>query len=170
MELNETGRHQAEDAFWTVKEHKLINNPIIFSSHLQRARETAEIFVSKLDNQVSIKRMEGLQERYYGDYRKAPPENPYAYKPEDAETTDNFQKRVQESLLSIFEQTSKDAGDLIIVSHQKVFEFLAEWLSHQKLRLDQGGVCHFKFEDGEFVAEVYASSSSSSSTSTSDSE
>ncbi|MBN9413192.1 MAG: histidine phosphatase family protein [Candidatus Paracaedimonas acanthamoebae] len=161
LELDETGRHQAEGAFWTVKEHQDIHKPIIFSSHLKRAFETATIFANKLGEHVSIELVEGLQERYYGDYRDAPPENPRAYQPADAESTEAFQRRVQETLISIFKQTPKDEGDLIIVSHQKVFEFLAEWLSHEKLRLDQGAVCHFRFEDGKFSAEIYKSSSAS---------
>lgn len=161
LNLNGTGRHQAEQAFFVVKEHKVITTtPIIYSSHLQRAYETATIFADKLAEETTIHQLEGLQERYYGDYSKAPSHNPRAYKPSDAESIEDFQKRVHNTFISIFEQSPQKSGALIVVSHQKVFEFLTEWLSHKKLRLDQGGVCYFKFKDGVFSPQIYESSSS----------
>lgn len=163
LKLNENGRHQAEEAYKLVTEHKSIKNPIIYSSSLQRAYETATIFANKLPQETTIKQVEGLKERYYGDYSQANLSSISDYKPIDAESTDTFQRRVRESLNEILKTTHSDNRELIVVSHQKVFEFLTEWLSHTKLKLGQGGVCYFKFNDGTYSAEIYESSSSDSS-------
>jgi broad specificity phosphatase PhoE len=165
LELNENGRHQAEGAYQLVVEHKSIRNPIIYSSSLQRAYETATIFAKKLPEKTTIKQVDGLKERYYGDYSQALPHSVSDYKPTDAESTDTFQRRVRESLIEILKNPHSDERELIVVSHQKVFEFLTEWLSHTKLKLEQGGVCCFKFHDGTYSAEIYESSSSDSSSS-----
>lgn len=154
LRLNETGRHQAETAYKTVQEHQTIKRPVIYSSHLQRAQETATIFANKFLLEIPIILKEGLQERYYGDYSKATTKNYRDYQPLDAESVETFQQRVRNALIEIFNQIPDSAGDLIVVSHQKVFEFLAQWLSNQQLRLEQGGVCYFKFKDGGFYPEI----------------
>lgn len=159
LKLNENGRHQAEQAAELVKEHKSIINPIIYSSPLQRAYETAIIFAKKLPHEPTIEQIDGLKERYYGDYSQAQPKSLSDYTPVDAESTSTFQKRVRATLIKILKDTHSDEHELIIVSHQKVFEFLAEWLAHEKLKLEQGGVCYFKFNNGSYSADIYESSS-----------
>ena len=162
LNLNEKGKHQAAQAAAVVKEHKTIIDPIIYSSPLQRAYETATIFTIKC-SLTNIIKIEGLKERYYGDYSKAHANVLSNYIPEDAESTPAFQKRVRDTLIAIFKSTLSDERELILVSHQKVFEFLTEWLSHKKLKLEQGGVCYFNYKNGVYSAEIYESSSSDSS-------
>lgn len=140
LKLDETGQYQATQAYTIVKEH-LIDCPIIYSSHLQRAHETANIFANKFIQTPQIILKEDLQERYYGDSKITPLKNSKL----NAESNEIFQQRVCDVLREIFEQTPKNIKNIIIVSHQKVFEFLTEWLSGNKLRLNNGGVCHFKF-------------------------
>lgn len=155
LELNETGQHQAERACRAIEAHLTASKSIIYSSQLRRAKETAAIIVSNLAEKIPIIEKEGLQERYYGDYRLADPKNYRDYIPEDAESIEVFQQRVQDIFVEIFNQTPKYAETIIVVSHQKVFEHLSEWLSGTKFRLEQGGVCHFKFIDHIFYPEIY---------------
>lgn len=162
--LNEIGRCQANEAYnLIIENYNSIPTPIIFSSHLERALETANILASHFENKPLIIKVTGLEERYYGDYRNADTDNLSAYVPPDAESLDHFKGRVTEALRKILEQTYQDTRTLVLVSHQKVFEYLAELLTGEKLRLDQGGVCCFEFRDDKYFANVYESSSTATS-------
>ena len=162
--LNEIGRYQANEVYkLIIKNYNSISNPIIFSSHLERALETANILASHFENKPPITKVNGLEERYYGDYRNADTDNLSAYVPSDAESLDHFKGRVTEILRKILEQTYQDTRTLILVSHQKVFEYLTDLLTGEKLRLDQGGVCCFKFKNNKYFANVYESSSTATS-------
>jgi broad specificity phosphatase PhoE len=81
-----------------------------------------------------------------------------SYTPIDAESLESFQNRVRCALEDILRLTHTDDKLLILFSHQKVFEFLSEWLSHKKLKLQQGGACYFKYKDGEYEADIYGPS------------
>ena len=182
LELNEVGRYQATNAYNLASANYPITNPIIYSSHLKRALETAHIFASyfgKDKPKPSIIQIEGLQERYYGDYRNVDRGIPYPSEqlcwerriplwlrgdvikqeldlPADAESIEDFRCRIRETIQKIFNETYPLGPNhtLILVSHQKVFEFLAESLADKKLKLNQGGVCYFRFSNGKYVVEV----------------
>ena len=153
LKLNDIGRKQAEHAYSIVTKHITIRDPIIYSSPLQRASETATIFVNYLLQKTMITKIDGLQERYYGDYSKAEQQDLFNYLPDDAESTDMFKKRIYESLILIFKNNQHNST-LIIFSHQKVFEFLAQWLCNKNLKLDHGGICYFKYRDGGYISEI----------------
>jgi hypothetical protein len=57
-------------------------------------------------------------------------------------------------LQEIVEETSIDKN-IIIISHQKVFEFLTLWLTNKTLKLDQGGICYFKCINNTYHVEIY---------------
>jgi len=152
LKLNENGYHQAAQAAELIKQHRTIINPIIYSSSHQRAYETAKIIAQSFSHIPIIKQIDGLKERYYGNYSQSQSSN---HIPNDAESIHTFQKRVCDTLIEIFEDIISDECELILVSHQKVFEFLTEWLTHEKLKLEHGGVCYFKFKDGVYSAEIY---------------
>jgi broad specificity phosphatase PhoE len=155
LPLNEEGCMQARQAYQAVASNLYVSNPIIFSSSLVRAYETAEIFARNLTPQPAIQKKEGLKERYYGDYSKASGQSLSEYIPEDAEPIFQFQQRVRTTLLEILKTTPSNKYDVIIVvSHQKVFEFLSEWLVRQKMNLPQGGICYFHFDQGAYSARV----------------
>lgn len=154
LNLNEIGRCQANDVLEVIKKHKTINDPIIYSSSLIRASETAKLFVEKLPLKPFIIEMDGLKERYYGNYCDHETNHVLI----DAESEIDFQHRVEESLIKIFKNTHDLNNDLIIFSHQKVLEYLAQWLAGENLRLDHCGVCYFKFLNGKYCLEMYKSS------------
>jgi broad specificity phosphatase PhoE len=147
LTLDAEGRQQAQHAYEGLTAQMPIINPVIFSSPLIRAIETADIFSNNIVPKPSIKRIGGLQERYYGDYSKA---GDLQRTPEDAESTESFQDRVRKTLAAVLKETPAVDGTLIIVSHQKVFEYLALWLTDQKLSLPQAGFCYFQFNDGSY--------------------
>lgn len=155
LQLNETGRRQAELAYETITYHQKLQQPIIYSSALKRAQETAKIFVDKASQEIPIITKEGLDERYYGDYSKATFQSYLNYKPDDAESTEVFKRRVRNTIIEIFNQPSAKNRDIIIISHQKVFEYLTEWLTNENLRLKQGCVCYFKFKDEKYLPKIY---------------
>tara|TARA_A100000171_G_C2124445_1_gene142672 strand:+ start:895 stop:1557 length:663 start_codon:yes stop_codon:yes gene_type:complete len=155
LSLNEVGFKQAVMASQVISRKIPLKNPVVVSSSLRRALETAQIFVTEMNLKSPIIQEENIQERYYGDYSKAPRENPSSFVPDDAESDEDFQKRVSRALSKVLHQYPSEEKDLVVVSHQKVFQFLAAWLSHQHLKLEQGGVCQFKFVDGQYVPEIY---------------
>jgi broad specificity phosphatase PhoE len=155
LNLNEIGRTQAEEAYICLSKHITIHNPVIYSSSFRRACETAAIFIEKLPIKVPIIKMDELQERYYGDYGMAKPNSLFEYKPTDAEPLNIFQKRVQKSLFEILKNNTQNSDVIIIFSHQKVFEYLALWLSNKNLKLEHGGTCYFKFKNGVYTTEIY---------------
>ena len=120
------------------------------SSSLKRAVETASeiekatgIPISSVEN--------GLKERYYGDYRSV---TNISETPPDAESTEDFRKRVFQNLDKVFSEYHQ-ACPLIIVSHQKVFEYVAELLSKRQESLTQGGIGHFiRNEDGTWQLDI----------------
>lgn len=77
---------------------------------------------------------QGLNERYYGDYSKSSV-------PVDTEAMLDFETRIQSTIVNILDFHE---GDIIIISHQKVYEFLTGWLVGTTSKIDQGGVCLFQ--------------------------
>ena len=143
LSLNSIGRKQAQNAFDVASKRFDLVHPKIFSSDLLRAQETAEIFANNISPKPKITSIPGLNERYYGDYSKLSA-------PDDAETSNDFAQRVQTTFRNLFDQMPTDQTT-IIISHQKVFEYLTEWLTGNTSKLEQGGVCYFKYgADGTF--------------------
>lgn len=152
LTLNEEGRKQAQHSYEMAKDNFTITQPLIFSSPLVRAHETAEIFALNFSPCSLIQKFDGLKERYYGDHRKMEIQQI----PDDAESEDNFQERVRTTLAEILKISQRDTNSLLIIfSHQKVFEYLTEWLTHQKLKLDQGGVCYFQYDRDNYSVKIY---------------
>jgi broad specificity phosphatase PhoE len=143
LALNDVGIQQAHETGLILKD--LLNeftHTEMVSSSLRRALETAEE-IKKATNIPVSSQEDGLQERYYGDYRLT---SNIAETPPDAESTEAFKKRVYKSLLKILGKHRNDSP-LIIVSHQKVFECIAEFLTDRKEKLSQGGIAHFVLND-----------------------
>lgn len=144
LELDKTGIKQAAQAATYLSKNFTFENPVIVTSPLARARQTAKHIYEKLGT-PPLEEENDLKERYYGDYTKADPTNIKAYKPADAESDQVFRKRVIQALNHILRSYSSSYSEIILVSHQKVFQFLAQWLANQEdISLDQGGICHFE--------------------------
>lgn len=149
LPLNETGKEQARNAAFTLK-NLLTSDAKMVSSTLQRAIETANWITAETGIGNSAQEY-GLRERYYGDYRLT---NDPKIIPPDAETDEDFQNRVSKTVDALLVDYHQ-ANPLILVSHQKLFEFLAEHLAKRKTRLDQGGIAHFiKNENGDWNLEI----------------
>lgn len=144
LSLNTTGLQQARQAGVVIQcLSGTFSNAKIVSSTLHRARETAEV-IAGITQIPILAYEEELQERYYGDYRLAADASDT---PPDAETTAYFEQRVMKSFLKV--QKTYPAQPLIIVSHQKVFEYLSQALSGHQQELGQGGICHFAPQEDE---------------------
>jgi broad specificity phosphatase PhoE len=152
LELNETGYEQANSVYKIIKNnYGSIINPLIFSSDLKRTYQTAQILATNIDENLIVTLYAGLRERYYGDFSKCDSNIP-EYIPPDAESLEDFEKRVVETLLDILNEQNQL---IIIVSHQKVFGVISKLLTNKELRLDQGGVCFFKCIDDKYTAHIY---------------
>jgi len=151
LTLNDVGLQQAREAGSTLK--NVLRNPSnakIISSSLQRAIETAKE-IEKITGISLSAQEDGLRERYYGDHRLITDDSKI---PPDAETTQGFQERVLQSLFKILLKHN-EARPLIIVSHQKVFEYVAEFLVKRSERLSQGGIAHFMLnENGTWELKI----------------
>jgi len=145
LALNAVGLQQACEAGRVLKNILSdSSNANMVSSSLRRALETANEIEKVTGISISTQ-ADGLKERYYGDYRLVSDPSEI---PSDAETTKEFQERVQEALFKILSKY-KQAHPLIIVSHQKVFEYVAELLAKRSEKLSQGGVAHFILKESE---------------------
>ncbi len=149
LSLNNIGIEQAKKAGLFLKNLLKSTNIKIVTSTLKRANETGKE-VSKLIEIPISETIDGIKERYYGDYRLVSNKKEI---PPDAETPDLFKKRLLKAINNILLKYQNST--LIIVSHQKVFECLSELLSGQKKRLSQGGICYFQYkEDGNWELEI----------------
>jgi len=151
LELDDLGQQQAREAGLILK--NLLSdssNAIMISSPLRRAVETAKEIEKATGIPINAQE-DRIKERYYGDYRKV---GNLSITPPDAETTEEFQKRVSQALNELLLEYNQ-AKPLIIVSHQKVFEYLAEFLVKRPERLSQGGIGHFmRNENGIWELEI----------------
>jgi broad specificity phosphatase PhoE len=146
LALNQVGIDQAKKA--GVKLQKILSNfynAKIITSSLQRAVETANN-ISKITGIPVSAKKESLKERYYGDYRLTLDANII---PPDAESTDIFEKRVINALFTTLLENHQSMP-LIIVSHQKVFECISEFLVRRKERLSQGRIGYFMLDSNGF--------------------
>lgn len=90
-----------------------------------------------------------FKERYYGDYRLLPESKESSRQlPPDAETSVMFEERIVTVLNKVLSQEESKSGiphvdQLIVVSHQKVFECVSEKLTGNIRQLTQGGVAHY---------------------------
>eukprot|EP01132_Coremiostelium_polycephalum_P003054 gene3054-3820_t len=150
LALNQSGKEQARQAGETLK-RLLSNVPTtkIVSSTLKRAAETAKT-ISEITKIEIIAYEEGLKERYYGDYRLN--NNPDEI-PADAEQTEQFQERVINTLLKILLEQHQNLP-LVIVSHQKVFEYIGKFLTQKSVRLTQGGIANFTLKNGKWNVDI----------------
>lgn len=151
LRLNVIGQEQAKLASLVLKQ-LLIDSPNakIVSSSLLRAVETANEIEKATGIPISAEE-DGLRERYYGDYRLV---RNNLKSPSDAESSEEFRKRVDQTLDRIFLEYYQ-ANPLIIVSHQKVFEYLAESLSNYHQSLSQGGIARFiRHENGTWGLHI----------------
>lgn len=152
LSLNKKGREQAFNAYHIISE-QTINNPIIFSSELHRAYETAKIFCDHFPSDLKINQSKGLNERYYGDYRNTITENIAEYIPTDIEEIESFKQRVKTTFNDILNKISDETP--IIFSHQGVFECLTEWLIGKKMKLTNGEVCYFQYNVDAYTITRY---------------
>lgn len=110
--LNEEGVKQATNLLPQLKELLEEGKEIVLlSSPLQRALETAKIIATHFT--LSIKILDTLQERYYGDARMDFT---------DAEPEHAFIQRIGKALRNIKELSEDQSKQVIVVSHAKVFE------------------------------------------------
>jgi broad specificity phosphatase PhoE len=150
LALNESGRKQARKAGNTLK--KVLSNISsvkIVSSTLKRAIETAKEISEITGIEINVYE-DGLKERYYGDYRLNTKPNEI---PSDAEQIESFKERVTNTILKILLEQYQDLP-LVIVSHQKVFEYVSELLTKKAERLPQGGIAHFTLNDGKWSIKI----------------
>jgi broad specificity phosphatase PhoE len=146
LALNQVGIDQAKQA--GVKLQKILSNfynPKIITSSLRRAVETANK-ISEITRIPINAQKDGFKERYYGDYRLTLDANKI---PPDAESTDVFEKRVINALFTTLLENHQSMP-LVIVSHQKVFECISEFLVRRKERLSQGGIGYFVLDSNGF--------------------
>jgi len=140
--LNHEGIEQAHEAGSILK--KLIYDPLsakMVSSSLKRAIGTAKEIERVTGISISVQE-DGIKESYYGDYRLILNNSEI---PSDAETKKEFQKRVLKSLCKLFIEYDQ-AKPLIIISHQKVFEYITELLFQRTERLSYGKIGNFMFK------------------------
>ena len=132
LDLNSIGITQAKEAGMKLKK-RIDRNVKMITSPLQRALQTT-YYISEITNIQTYDIKDDLRERYYGDHRCDPIL--------DAETNEEFHRRVNVVFEEIFLQY---ACPFVVVSHQKVFEWLSESLTKRKEKLVQGGIGHFTF-------------------------
>lgn len=161
--LNENGIKQAKTAGYILKRvlssssyDPEYNDNIIISSCLQRAVETATE-ISNITNVPFVDKESNLNERYYGDYRLLQLKTNAAKldaKPPDAESPQIFEKRVIKCLIELLNKYH-DSQNLIIVSHQKVFQCLNKIFGgNDEQRLNQGGICYFTPSDDNWSIQI----------------
>lgn len=140
LELNDVGIVQASNIHKVIIKNLQLEDPIIFSSNLKRADQTAEMLASDISYKNRIIKIEGLKERVYSE-----------------EIEEKFNMRVNAAFSYIFKYINEvgHTGSIIVVSHQKVFEFMVRKLVGEHLKLNFGQVCHFKIVDGNYSANIY---------------
>lgn len=145
LPLNNRGIEQAKNAGLILS--KLVSdesNAKMVSSSLRRAVDTA-MEINKSTGIPICSEEDGFRERYYGDYRLV---SDKLGTPGDVETIEAFRERVSQTLDRIFLEHHR-ASPLIIVSHQKVFEYLADLLANRQENLPQGGIGYFRRNQDE---------------------
>jgi broad specificity phosphatase PhoE len=114
---------------------------IIYTSTLRRAIESGEIYDGLLN--VGLVQVEGIQERYFGDYRLLSEAEKVDNRiPPDAEPTQDFEKRVTDAFLKIIEN-HPDESPITVVSHGKVFRFISTALLDKEESLGWSDVAIF---------------------------
>lgn len=162
--LTKIGKQQAARIASFIK-HTIPNDGrtnIVYSAS-KRAIETAQI-IAKLTDIPSVK-IDGLRGRYYGDYRLLVNTSEATYKdipyqsllsktPPDAESLEDFEKRIYSSFCCMLEEY-KQTKNLIMIIHQGIFEYLAKILMEQKdLYLLEGECCRFVNRQGKWSLEA----------------
>lgn len=145
LALNTIGIQQARKA------GQILNNILtdfvnakMISSTLVRAVGTAKE-IRKITGIKFSPEDNGLNERYFGNYQLV---SSLSDIPLDAETETEFQNRVFRSISKILLEHNYGTP-LIIVSHQKVFEYITRILTGNSQRLFQGEIAHFTFIQNE---------------------
>lgn len=153
-ELNLQGR---KEALVSAKALTRINFSVIYSSHLKRAWQTAQIIQDYLNGEVnkgySLEEVKNLQERYWGSLEGESSEKMYAFEVEESSFTQaEYQKSGVESL-SMFKSRIVDGINYclersdfpLIVSHGRVFHSLCDLLGLPQIKqLPNGCLIHCK--------------------------
>jgi broad specificity phosphatase PhoE len=114
---------------------------VIYTSTLRRAIESGAIYDGLLN--VGLTQVEGIQERYFGDYRLLSEAEKVGNRiPADAESTQDFEKRVTDAFLKIIEN-HPDESPITVVSHGKVFRFISTALLDKEESLGWSDVAIF---------------------------
>lgn len=141
LPLTVLGRSQAEACAQVLKSLLGLQINKIFASSLLRTQETAGIIGSALDLPICF--IDGLKERYFGDFRLLEQSDQKLSIPPDAETDEVFLERV----ISAFSKINQESLGhyFMIVSHEKVFECLAQYLCNatDKIEMGQAKIFHF---------------------------
>lgn len=125
----------------------------IYTSTLRRAIESGAIYDKILH--VGLTQVEGIHERYFGDYSLlSEAEKEGNLTPPDAESTEDFEKRVTDAFLKVIEN-HHDESPITVVSHGKVFRFVSVALLGEENKLDWSDVAIFSPNGGELSMVKY---------------
>ncbi|MDF2550107.1 MAG: hypothetical protein K0S07_1174 [Chlamydiales bacterium] len=134
IELNSQGMKEAQAV---AQKLQSLHFDAIYSSHLKRAEQTAQIIREHLGaRSYSLELVEDLQERYWGSLEGDSSEKMYAFEREEsAFTPSDYQKTQVESLSQFKERIVaginaclKKSAFPLIVSHGRVFYTLCQLL------------------------------------------
>ncbi|MGI4850777.1 MAG: histidine phosphatase family protein [Janthinobacterium lividum] len=141
LSLTEQGRYQAKTSAQLLKN---LNVKKIYTSSLLRAQETSQIISRELNITPVVKT--DLKERYFGDFRLLSNiEKNINSKclPPDAEDENEFRSRVINIHKKLIEESRGE--EFILVSHEKVFQVLAQELCHEDKKINFGEVYVFSY-------------------------
>lgn len=154
LPLSDLGRSQACLCADILKQFSDIKIEKIYASPLKRAQETACVISEVLN--IPIVTEKDLEERYFGDFRLLADKDICSQMlPPDAESIEAFTTRV----LSSYEKISRDGGVIAIISHEKVFECLSEYLCASTTKIHMGQAYFFqKKKDGWILVNITSAS------------
>lgn len=147
--LNSKGREQAERLSARLENHEI---KLVYSSHLQRARETAECVAKRHGLQVTENR--DLAEISWGEYegQKAPDltelhqkwdQGDFDFAAKNGESPNQVKERAERAIRQIInEAIEKEAETVILVAHGRFLRILISWIVHRSLQY-MGTVAHY---------------------------
>ena len=135
--LNETGRTQATDAGKAIRHYPFSGRgPVIISSPLQRAVETARLLAEQLSSVADIRTDDALLERDYGAGAGLMREERAQLYPDDAFPGLEDRGEAERRILSGVERLARQAEgrDLILVSHGEISHIFLAYLRGESTR------------------------------------